>query len=254
MPEKCYVLKDYRKYRYNPLELIFYSGIGALAMGTVGWVFYQNYYITVITAILGLFYPKIKLKKLTEKHINILRLQFKDMLYYLGSSLSAGRSVESAFAQVYSSLKNIYPDDKSDIVRETEIILKRLRTNENIENILKDFANRSGIEEIHHFADVFSVCRRSGGNLIEVVRTTSRMISERIEIKQEIETNLAGKKQEQRILTLSPILMVIFISKMSGEFIQPLFSTEVGRVVMTISLLMIGIGIIISNRIMDIHF
>lgn len=176
------------------------------------------------------------------------------MLYYLGSSLSAGRSVESAFAQVYSSLKNIYPDDKSDIVRETEIILKRLRTNENIENILKDFANRSGIEEIHHFADVFSVCRRSGGNLIEVVRTTSRMISERIEIKQEIETNLAGKKQEQRILTLSPILMVIFISKMSGEFIQPLFSTEVGRVVMTISLLMIGIGIIISNRIMDIHF
>jgi tight adherence protein B len=41
---------------------------------------------------------------------------------------------------------------------------------------------------------------------------------------------------------------------MSGEFIQPLFSTEVGRVVMTISLLMIGIGIIISNRIMDIHF
>ena len=86
------------------------------------------------------------------------------------------------------------------------------------------------------------------------MRTTSRMISERIEIKQEIETNLAGKKQEQRILTLSPILMVIFISKMSGEFIQPLFSTEVGRVVMTISLLMIGIGIIISNRIMDIHF
>lgn len=164
-------------------------------MGTVGWVFYQNYYITVITAILGLFYPKIKLKKLTEKHINILRLQFKDMLYYLGSSLSAGRSVESAFAQVYSSLKNIYPDDKSDIVRETEIILKRLRTNENIENILKDFANRSGIEEIHHFADVFSVCRRSGGNLIEVVRTTSRMISERIEIKQEIETNLAGKSR-----------------------------------------------------------
>jgi hypothetical protein len=66
MPEKCYVLKDYRKYRYNPLELIFYSGIGALAMGTVGWVFYQNYYITVITAILGLFYPKIKLKKLSD--------------------------------------------------------------------------------------------------------------------------------------------------------------------------------------------
>jgi len=254
MPEKCYVLKDYRKYRYKPLELIFYSGIGALAMGAVGWIFYQNLYIAAVTALLGLFYPRIKTKKLTEKHINILRLQFKDMLYYLGSSLSAGRSVESSFVQVYLSLKNLYPDGKSDIVREADIILKRLRTNENIEDILKDFANRSGIEEIHHFADVFSVCKRSGGNLVEVVRTTSRMISERIEIKQEIETGLSGKKQEQKILTLSPVLMVIFVSKMSGEFIEPLFSTEVGRVVMTISLLMIGIGIIISNRIMDIRF
>jgi len=254
MPEKCYVLKDYRKYRYKLPELIFYSGIGVLAMGAIGWIFYQNCYIAVIAALLGLFYPKFKIKKLKEKHINILRLQFKDMLYYLGSSLSAGRSVESAFVQVYSSLKNLYPDGKSDIVIETEIILKRLKTNENIEDILKDFANRSGIEEINHFADVFSVCKRSGGNLVEVVRTTSRMISERIEIKQEIETNLAGKKQEQRILTLSPIIMVIFISKMSGEFMQPLFSTEFGRVVMTISLLLIGIGIIISNRIMDIRF
>lgn len=254
MDEKCYVLKDYRIYRYKPLEFIFYSAVGALVMGTVGWVFYQNWYIALFTAFLGLFYPKIKIKKLTEKRINMLRLQFKDMLYYLGSSLSAGRSVESAFTQVYSSLKNLYPDGKSDIVREIEIILKRLRTNENIEDILKDFANRSGTEEIHHFADIFSVCKRSGGNLIEVVRTTSRMISERIEIKQEIETGLAGKKQEQRIMTLSPILMVIFISKMSGEFIQPLFSTEVGRIVMTVSLLMIGTGIFISNRIMDIRF
>jgi len=254
MDDNCYSLKDYSKYRYKPLELIFYSAVGAFTMGIVGWVFYHNCYIALFAALLGLFYPKIKIKKLTEKHINMLRLQFKDMLYYLGSSLSAGRSVESAFTQVYSSLKNLYTDGKNDIVRETEIILKRLRTNENIEDILKDFANRSGIEEIHHFADVFSVCKRSGGNLVEVVRTTSRMISERIEIKQEIETSLAGKKQEQRIMTLSPVLMVIFISKMSGEFIQPLFSTEAGRAVMTISLLMIGIGIVISNRIMDIRF
>lgn len=67
--------------------------------------------------------------------------------------------------------------------------------NENIESILKDFATRSGIEEIHHFADVFSVCKRSGGNLVEIISTTSRMIGERIEIKQEIETSLTSKNK-----------------------------------------------------------
>ena len=80
------------------------------------------------------------------------------------------------------------------------------------------------------------------------------MISEHIEIKQEIETGLSGKKQEQRILSLSPVAMVIFISYMSGDFMEPLFVTSEGRIIMTISLILIGLGVLISNRIMDIQF
>ncbi len=245
--------ENYLKYTYGVMEWMLYAGISVSAMSIIGWVFYRNGSIAIAFAIVGLFYPKVKKNGLMEKRRNILRLQFKDMLYYLGSSLSAGKSVEQAFIQVNTTLENLYPNKKSDIVRETGIIIKRLQMNENIEDILKDLAMRSSIEEIHHFADVFSVCKRTGGNLIEVSRTTSRMISERIETKQEIETVLAGKKQEQRILSIAPIVMVIFISKMSGEFMEPLFSTAAGRIIMTLSLLMIGIGIFVSNRIMDIR-
>ncbi len=249
-----FVLKNYNQYHYGHMEWLFYASMGAVVMAVVGWIFYRNLYAVALASLIGLIYPRLIKRSLHEKHRNILRLQFKDMLYYLGASLSAGRSVEQAFIQVHTALKNLYPNKKSDIVQEAGIILKRLQLNENIEEILKDLANRSGIEEIHHFADVFSVCKRSGGNMIEVIRTTSRMISERIEIKQEIETGLAAKKQEQRILTLAPVAMVIFISKMSGEFMEPLFSTELGRIIMTVSLIMIGIGVVISNRIMDIRF
>lgn len=254
MNEAGFVLKDYNRYCYGVGEWLFYALIGVAVTAAVGWVFYHNLTVLVLASLLGLFYPGFKKKRLIEKRRNIMRLQFKDMLYYLGSSLSAGRSVEQSFVQVYSALKNLYPNEKSDIVRETDFILRRIQMNENIETLLKDFANRSGIEEIHHFADVFSVCKRSGGNLIEVIRTTSQMIGERIEIKQEIETGLTAKKQEQRILTLAPVAMVIFISKLSGEFMDPLFSTETGRVIMTLSLIMIGVGVVISNRIMDIRF
>ncbi len=246
--------EDYSTYRYECHEWLLYAGIGAGAMGLVGWVFYRSGFIVILAALLGLLYPGIQKKALIEKRQNVLRVQFKDLLYYLGSSLSAGKSVEQAFNQVYTILRGLYPGKKSDIVRETELILRRLQMNENIEGILKELAVRSGIEEIHHFADVFSVCKRTGGNLIEVIRTTAAMISERIEIKQEIETGLAAKKQEQRLLSLSPLAMVIFISTMSGEFMEPLFSTPAGRVVMTISLLMSGLGVLLSNRIMNIRF
>lgn len=254
MKNEAFCPEEYSAYRYECREWLLYAGIGVGAMGLVGWVFYRNGFIVFTAALLGLLYPGIQRKALAEKRRNVLRVQFKDLLYYLAAALSAGKSVEQAFSQVYTTLKSLYPGKKSDIVRETEYILRRLQMNENIEGILKDFAVRSGIEEIHHFADVFSVCKRTGGNLIEVIRTTAAMISERIEIKMEIETGLAAKKQEQRILSLSPIAMVIFISAMSGEFMEPLFNTPAGRVVMTISLFMTGLGIYLSNRIMNIRF
>lgn len=249
-----FYVDSYDNYTYALFEWIFYAAIGVFIMAFVGWIFYHNTIITIICSSLGLLYPRIKKRKLIEKRRNILRLQFKDLLYYLGASLTAGKSVEQAFFQVYETLQNLYPDKKSDIVIETYLILKRLQMNENIESILKDFAIRSEIEEIHHFADVFSVCKRAGGNLVEVISTTSRMIGERIEIKQEIDTSLTSKKQEQRILSISSVAMVLFISAMSGDFMEPMFETAPGRVVMTVSLIMLLCGILVSNKIMDIKF
>lgn len=248
------VINVYDKYNYGFFEWLLYAFIGSFAMAITAWIFYKNMVVVCFSFAIGLFYPSLKKKSLLEKKRNILRLQFKDMLYYLGASLSAGKSVEQAFITVNSTLKSLYPGKKSDIVIESDLIISRLRMNENIEDIIRDFAERSGVEEIQHFSDVFSVCKRTGGNLIDVVRTTSRMISEHIEIKQEIATNFAGKKQEQRILSISPFAMVVFISYMSGDFMEPLFSTSIGRIIMTVSLILIAIGALISNRIMDIKF
>lgn len=246
--------ENYNEYHYGILEWLLYACMGGCTAALAVWIFYKNIVITVFAFLIGLLYPFYKKNVLIEKRRNVLRLQFKDLLYYLGSLLSAGKSVEQAFIQLYTVLRSLYQGDGADIVKETGLIIRRLQMNENIEVILKDLANRSGIEEVHHFADVFQVCKRSGGNLVEVVRTTTRMISERIEIKQEIDTGLSGKKQEQRILSVSPVAMILLISFMSGEFMDPLFTTAAGRAVMTLSLLMIGTGIYMSHRIMNIKF
>jgi len=247
-------VENYDNYSYDLPEWLMYAVIGAGTSAITGWVFYRNILITALCAAAGLFYPRIKKRHLIEKRRNVLRLQFKDLLYYLGASLSAGKSVEQAFVHTHEILRNLYPGKKSYIVIETGLIIKRLHMNENIETALRDFALRSGVEEIQHFSDIFSVCKRTGANLVEIIRTTSGMISERIEVKQEIETVLAAKKQEQRILSVSSVAMVLFISLMSGDFMEPMFVTVHGRIIMSFSLLLLVIGIAISNRIMNIRF
>ena len=41
---------------------------------------------------------------------------------------------------------------------------------------------------------------------------------------------------------------------MSGEFMEPMYTTAAGRAIMTFSLILMGSGVIISNRMMNIRF
>jgi len=55
------------------------------------------------------------------------------------------------------------------------------------------------------------------------------MIREKIEVKQEIENLIAGKKLEQKILSVTPFVMVYIIKSSSSEFLDPLYATAAGR-------------------------
>mgnify|MGYP000683010527 FL=1 len=52
--------------------------------------------------------------------------------------------------------------EESDIVRELELICTGLNNNINIEVLLTDFAERSGLDDVMSFANVFEVCNRRG--------------------------------------------------------------------------------------------
>ncbi len=182
-----------------------------------------------------------------------MKLQFKDALYFISVSLSSGKSFETALVDAQRALERVYPDKNALIIKELELINARVTMNISVEQALADLADRVRVEEIKNFADVFTISKRAGVNLVEVIRNTSNMIREKIEVKQEIENLVAGKKLEQKILSLTPFLMVYVIKSSSSGFLDPLFSTAAGRMVMTVALLLLLAGYLLSKRIMNIE-
>ena len=79
-------------------------------------------------------------------------------------------------------------------MREVQIICTGLNNNINIEQLLLDFARRSGLDDAMSFANVFEVCNRQGGDLKRIVAETREIINDKIEIEMEIETMLSGQK------------------------------------------------------------
>lgn len=216
-------------------------------------IFYDHWIIASVLSLLGIAWIPGRNKELARRRKELVRFQFKDALYFISVSLSAGKSFETALLDAQLALESVYPDKNAPIIKELEMINARVMMNIPVEQALEDFAQRVQIEEVKSFSEIFSISRRAGVNLVEVIKNTSGMIREKIEIKQEIENYIAGKKLEQKILCLTPFIMVYVIKSTSSGFLDPLFNTAAGRVVMSIALLLLSAGYLISKKIMNIE-
>lgn len=201
----------------------------------IGFIFYKNIGISLMLSSLGLLYPKYFQRSIIAKRKDVLRQQFQQALHILSSALAAGRSVENAFAATMEDLRLLYPTDRADIIREWERILQFIRNGEPIESALNDFSSRAGLDEVAQFADVFQICKRSGGNMVEVMRQTAAIIGEKMEVQQDINVLLSRKKFEARILFVLPLIFIALLSLGSPEYMIPLY-TGIGRIIMSVSL------------------
>jgi tight adherence protein B len=231
-------MTDYSIYRLGTMERFGAICLGGLIGFTVFWLIYRNFIIACIAAPLGLLYPRYYARYLCKKRRDKLRLQFKDALQALTSLLTAGRSVENAFMSLEKDLVLLIGEAQSDLIKELRIIVNRLNNGEQLEAGLQDFAARADLEEARNFAEAITICKRAGGDLVEVVRRTSQLISEKMEVELEVSVLIAQKKFESRLMMAMPFAFVGILGMMAADYMQPM-RYGMGLVVMTICLLLL---------------
>lgn len=246
-------LTDYDVYVMSKSERLFTILVAAIALFCIGYVFYHNVILALIVALFAVKAPKIRTRQIIEKRKSQLALQFKDMLYSLSSALSVGKSVETGIRDSLQDLQVIYPDPQTDILVELELILRGLGMNNTIEEMFGQFAERAHLEDIDNFVDIFVTCKRTGGDLIEVMRSTSNTIGDKIEVKQEIETMISGKKYEFNVLMIMPVVMILFLTLTSGDYMAPVFGTIAGRIAMTAAIGFFALAYVVGSKIMKIN-
>ena len=72
----------------------------------------------------------------------------------------------------------------------------KLNLNISIEDAFNEFAKECRVEEINNFSEILSYAKRSGGNLIQIIKNTTDSISEKIDVKREISTIISAKQFE----------------------------------------------------------
>ena len=176
---------DYHVYHMTKADVLVAYAIGFMLGVVVVYVFFRSILFSVIAgALCAIKAPAIYRDYKKNKRLKELRLQFKDLMEALTSSYSTGKNTPDAFVDSLQDMTSIYGEE-SDIVREVKMICNGLRNNFNIEQLLLDFAARSGLDDILSFANVFEVCNRQGSDLKKIVADTRDIINDKIEIEME---------------------------------------------------------------------
>ena len=120
------------------------------------------------------------------------------------------------------------------------------------EQVLYEFGQRSGLEDVRNFAQVFNAARRSGGDLVAIIDHTAGVIRDKAQVKEEIANMTAAKRLEQRIMNMIPFFLIFYIDRASPGFFDMIYGTAAGRILMTICLGVYGIAFWLAKRILAI--
>lgn len=200
---------DYHVYPMTLMDRLKGFGIGVALGIAVGYVFFNSWLAAVVIAVAaGIYIQKPFQEYLRKKRLRKLLLEFKDLLETLTASYSAGQTTTKAFSDALHEMSDLYGED-ADIVTELKMINVGLQHNYNIEDLLLNFAQRSGLDDVDSFANVFEVCNRKGGNLKQIVGETRSVINDKIEIELEIQTMVAASKNELNIMMVMPFIIML---------------------------------------------
>lgn len=248
MVKKEYINK-YRETFQDPKVIAVSIGVTVL----IAWLFYRSPYALfiyplVLVVCLYYFY-EVNSEKRREKVLS----EFREMLKIICSELRSGHSLENAVMILDREIANLR-GEKAIILPGIKVMKRQLEMQKPVEQVITDFAKYYAYEEIVNFAYTLSYAKRLGGNYIKNISNTADKIEKRLEVKQDIHTQLAEKQFEMKIMGVMPLGILLYIGVTSYEFIEPLYYNLAGIAVMSVSLILYVACLYIAKRIVTIDY
>ena len=243
---------DYKTYELSKTEYLKGALIYVSICAIVAYFFYRSVVVFMVLLPGFVFFGRIYKNYLNGKRKKKLLEEFSETLNSVSVNMRAGYSIENAFLEAYKDIKLFY--GKESLMGEEILRIRRgLEINITLEELVDNLSNRSGAEEIEMFSDVLKSAKRNGGNITEVLADTASRIRESICVDAEIETIMAEKKLELRIMEGMPFIILLYLNITSVGYFDVLYEGIFGRVFMTAALIVYVAALMLGRKVMRIN-
>lgn len=246
------MIKDYQVYEFTRKEMLVCFLEGMLLNGVVAFLFFNSFFALIPGMLVVFLYIKEKKRRLIRVRMHRFRIELKEFLNAMIAALQTGRSIENGFSEAVKDTA-IYLRKDTEFILEMKRISTGMSVGEPLEKLLLDFSYRSHMEELEYFAEVFSIGKRSGGNLVWIMKNTIRMIQERMDAEEELYSVLAEKQMEFYLMSMIPMAMILYLRIGGGNFMNSLYGNLTGIAVMSICVLVYGGCYLYGKRLLEIN-
>lgn len=121
-----------------------------------------------------------------------------------------------------------------------------------IREAIARFADRVPVQEARLFAIVIAIQAQSGGNLSEVLSNLADLLREKGKLQTKIRAMTSEARTSAWIIGSIPVLLVAAVAVLSPGFLQPLFETAVGNMILVGCGIWMVIGFVVMRTMMRV--
>ena len=213
--------------------VVFCAGIVIVSL-LVGVALFGIPYFLIAGVVPALGIPmflKILTKRRTKKFVN----QLGDTLQLITGSLTAGYGLGQTLDAVAREAESPTSDEFARVVMET-------RLGRSLEDALDAMSHRLNAPDFDWVVDAIKIQAAVGGNLSEIIEQVGDTIRARVRIKRQVDALTAEGKISALVLFVLPFGLVGFIGMTNPTYIEPLFSSTIGYVLVGVALTMLSLG------------
>ena len=217
----------------------------AIAGGVLGALLLGNIVFVLLIAAGASVIPYIWLVRARKKRQKKMGEQLPDVLSILASSLRAGHSFLQGLDQVAGEIKDPSASEFHRVVSE-------IRLGRSIDDAMVEMADRVGSEDMRWAVMAVNIQRQVGGNLAEVLDIVANTVRERAYVQRQVRVLSAEGRLSIAILAALPFGIFFYLAFMNPEYVSPLFTTMLGRILLLVGGALMAAGIFVMTRIVRI--
>ena len=226
--------------------------MGIAALATVGataiaWLFMPDFVLLdVVIGVVAGAIPYIVLFIMREQRFRKCDALLPEAIDLMARGLRAGHALTAVIEMVSNEIAEPISTEFKRLHEEHQLGLTLREATMNL-------VSRLPRDDVRFLATAILMQKETGGNLAAILDKTGAVARERARLRGQLKIYTAQGRVTGWVLCLLPFIMFGLLSTVNWQFEKLLFTEDLGRIFIYVGLGLMGIGVLIIRKIIDIR-